>query len=187
LGHVDIVLFYSGYGRRFNDCFLNVIVRNAFSMGGIVVSKTAICWAFEARYDYYSARTVFRECLLFCGIEDKKSFDETEVAAIRAAVGEIGDRTTGVSERLSRLIGDAPPPTEDPPTPEPVAVEPPAPEPAVEEAPAPEPVEPPKKAAAKKAAAKKKSPPKPKKAAAKKAAAKKKSAPKPKKASAKKK
>ena len=66
--------------------------------------RLAVYSAFETRYDYYSARTVFRECLTFSGLEDKDTYEAKEIKAIAAAVGTVGSRAERVAIALKALI-----------------------------------------------------------------------------------
>ena len=91
-------------------------------------SVAAIYRALEKRYDYYSTRIVFREALVWAGLEVKESYQPKEVKALAAAVEALGDRSEAAVTALKTLASAA----QSAPgkKPEPAAAEPAAAEPA---------------------------------------------------------
>jgi hypothetical protein len=66
----------------------------------------AIYRALEFRYDYYSARTIFKEALTWSGLEEKKSYEPKEIKAISAAVKSMGNRPEAAVDALKALMAD---------------------------------------------------------------------------------
>ncbi len=66
----------------------------------MAASKALIVNALESRYDYYSARNVFKEALRVAGLEEKNEYSSADIAALVQSLAEIGDRVESVLARL---------------------------------------------------------------------------------------
>ena len=66
----------------------------------MAASKALIVNALESRYDYYSARNVFKDALRVAGLEEKNEYSSADVAALVQSLAEIGDRVESVLARL---------------------------------------------------------------------------------------
>lgn len=73
-----------------------------------MVTRTAIVDALERRYDYYSARNIFKEVLARAAVDDKDDYSEKEVVLFTDTLKSFGDRLDVVLGALTDLSGPAP-------------------------------------------------------------------------------
>ena len=66
----------------------------------MAASKALIVNALESRYDYYSARNIFKDALRVAGLEEKNEYSSADVAALVQSLAEIGDRVENVLAKL---------------------------------------------------------------------------------------
>lgn len=87
------------------------------------LTADAVVAVFERRYDYFSARTVFRASCDQAGIEANGPFDADALAALADAVLAIGDRADTVADALRAAAPPAQPapPANKQPAPKPKA------------------------------------------------------------------
>jgi hypothetical protein len=108
-------------------------------------AKDDLIEALRARYDFYSAASVYELARERAQIADKPTLDATELRAFRTALDAVGDRVGPVLARLDAMLDTAPPTkaaaAAPSPQPAPAALPPPA-------AAAPPPAQPPAPAAA---------------------------------------
>ena len=95
-------------------------------------AKDDLIEALRARYDFYSAASVYDLARERAQLADKPTLDATELRAFRAALDAVGDRVGPVLARLDAMLEDAPPAkaaatAATTPAPAPVQPQPPAP------------------------------------------------------------
>ena len=99
------------------------------------IQKKMLLSAFEKRYDFQSARSVFQNAVAHAGLDDKGEYTADEVKNIAAAVPNIGDAVEPIVSALQKLTGGAPAAAKEPPKKQPPKKEPPKKEPPKKEAP----------------------------------------------------
>ena len=72
------------------------------------INKDRLLAAIEVRYDYYSARTLFTQCVKRAGLTAKDAYEASEVVAFCDALTELGDRAESVVELIRTWAGLVP-------------------------------------------------------------------------------
>jgi hypothetical protein len=74
----------------------------------MAIGKDALIDVLRIRYDYASADTIFELARQRAQLEDKRTFDASELRAFRGALERVGDRLATVLARIDQMIDEAP-------------------------------------------------------------------------------